>query len=64
MEPRYYNAAGHIDYDAVKPYAAQLRREAIDAFWSGLFQAAAVLFGKLRQGAIAQTSPSAIAPRT
>jgi hypothetical protein len=59
MEPRYYDAAGHIDYEAIKAYAGELRREASDAFWSGLFPAAASFFARR---AAAFLAPAAIAP--
>lgn len=36
MTPRYYDAAGHIDYDAIKSYARALREQAIEAFWHSM----------------------------
>lgn len=48
MEPRYYDAAGRIRYDALSLYAIRLRREAIDAFWTALAGKAANLFAQPR----------------
>lgn len=36
METRYHDATGHIDHEAVKDYALELRRQAIDAAWKQL----------------------------
>ncbi len=44
MKPSYYDAAGRIDYPAIKVYAGELREGAIDAFWGELSQRAAAIF--------------------
>ena len=61
MQPRYYDASGQIDHDAVKAYASELRSEAIDAFWSGLSARAGIVFATLRGKAAAHVGASAMA---
>lgn len=51
MEPRYRDAEGRIDYEAIERYAGKLRHEAIDAFWSALFAKLAMRFTNLRGNA-------------
>lgn len=59
MEPRYYDAAGHINYEALEAYSGELRHEAIDAFWSALLAKEASLFAKLRGAAAPQLAAGA-----
>jgi hypothetical protein len=61
MQPRYYDASGHIDHDAVKAYASELRSEAIDAFWSELSARVGVVFARWRGKAAAHVGASAMA---
>jgi hypothetical protein len=46
---RVIDAAGKIDYDAIKAQAAGLREQAIEAFWSELGQRVEMLFARLRR---------------
>jgi hypothetical protein len=63
MQPRYFDATGHIDYPALEAHARQLRQEAIDAFWSSLVLAAQALVAKLRWSSGARVGASAVAHR-
>ena len=56
MEPRYYDAAGHINYEPLMAHAAQLRREAIDGFFSGLSSKVANVFAHLHRGSDAHAA--------
>ena len=58
MDPRYYDAAGHIDYPAIRLYTVELRRSAIEAFWAALVQRVASRAGRMRV-AFAQLHPPA-----
>jgi hypothetical protein len=53
MEPRYYDAAGRIDYEAITAYSHRLRNEAIASLWCLLAERAASLSAKLRETAAA-----------
>jgi hypothetical protein len=61
MQPRYYDAAGRIDHEAIKAYAGELRQQAISEFWTGLSSRAAAMFAGLRGKAAAHVGASAIA---
>jgi hypothetical protein len=56
MQPRYYDAAGRIDHEAIKAYANELRHQAICEFWAGLSSRAAAIFAGLRRNAAAHAS--------
>jgi hypothetical protein len=49
MEPRYYDAAGNIDFDSIRAHSIELRQKAVDAFWSDLFARLAIVFAKMQR---------------
>lgn len=65
MEPRIYDTAGNVDYDAIEADAAQLRcaaiYEAMAALWSHLTASVATRWARLRRWGAAHISHSAIA---
>jgi hypothetical protein len=52
MEPRYYDATGCVNYEAIETYSGELRHQAIDAFWSQVFAKVALAFTKFRRSAM------------
>jgi hypothetical protein len=59
MEPRYYDAAGRIDYEAITAYSHRLRNEAIASLWCLLAERVASFSAKLLEAAVAHVNQRA-----